>query len=92
MGRDKEFVYINDERPDLFLVIHHNPLLPGSGDLLKKYGIPVIIWHLDHPLVVQPIVKDPALFSRAYVFDWNYTEMLINLGYRMCYNWMAFIE
>lgn len=82
MGRNKEFMYINDERPDLILVIHHNPLPPGAGELLKEFGIPVVIWYLDHPLVVRPIVKDPGLFTRAYVFDENYNEMLLELGHR----------
>ncbi len=83
MGRNKEFIYVNDHRPDLILVLHHNPLPPGAGELLQEYDIPLIIWYLDHPRVVNRIIGDPRLYRRAYTFDKNYERVLRELGHSL---------
>ncbi len=81
MGCNKEFVYVNDHRPDLVLLLHHNPLPPGTGDLLREYDIPAILWYLDHPRVVRRIAGDPGLYQTTYVFDKNYIGLLREFGH-----------
>ena len=81
-GPDKELIYLLGEKPDLIVMVHHNPLPLGAGELWEKHSVPSVLLYVDHPWVVQPIVKDPPLFTRACVFDANYETMLRDLGHR----------